>query len=215
MFVPILDDRLFTKPADTNLFTSTPFHTAEEYEQEYPLLLMRGPELFSINLQDDLIEFITSVPPGFKADIHEVIDFACFYYSDWDTAHMAVLDEFIEANALDEIRRNMMIAHYDFFTAEKELQRQIDMLSDALRKFVNVILGMLARANVPAIMDFGSCYRLFKVDDFGNVFFRLENPTRVYDEVENSCLLTKKVIEPKQPEIRFPTTLVSDLPGNY
>lgn len=210
MYVPIMDDRLFTKPIDTNLLTTTPFYTAEEYEQEYPRLTMRMPEMFSINLQDDVIEFITSVPPGFSATIEEVIDFACFYYSDWDTAHMAVIDEFVEVTALNDVRKNLTLACYDFFTAEKELQRQVEMLSDALKKIVNVILGVLARCNVPAIMDFGSCYRLMRVADNGDVYFKMEVPSRVYDEIENSCLLTKKPFELSQAII-----IPNDLPGNY
>lgn len=215
MFVPILDDRLFTKVVDSKTMTSVPFHTAEEYEQEYPILCMRMPETFSINLQDDILEFITSVPPGFDATIHEVIDFACFYYSDWDTAHMAVIDEFIEVTVLDDLRKRLMLHNYDFFTAEKELQRQVDILSEALKKIINVVLSVLARAGVHSIMDFGSCYRSVNITDNGDVFFKLETPSRVYDEIENSCLLSKKPLQPQQLSLDLPMVLTNDLPGNY
>lgn len=215
--IPITDDRLFTKPADTNVFTNTPFYTAEEYEYEYPVMLLGMPNIFSINLQDDIIEFMTSTPPAFTVNMHEVIDFACFYYSDWDTAHMAVMDEFIEVNALDEIRQHLVRACYDYATAEKELQRQIDMLSEALRKFITTVLSVLARANVPAIMDFGSCYRLENIDDWGNVFFKIQPPDRIFDEIENSCLLARKAVEPTITKITNTIILTGDAwsPGNY
>lgn len=217
MFVPIQDERLFIQAPDTKLFTSTPFYTADEYEAQYPIIIMQKPEIFSINLQQEIMEFVTSCPPGFKAQVHEIIDFGCFYYSDWDSAHMAVLDEFIEVGAADDVRQNLTIGLYDALEAEKELQRQLEMLSEALKKFLTVILGVLARCDTPAILDFGSCYRLMRIDDFGNVYFKMEIPSRVFDEIENSERVNRKLLEPLA-DLGMGSTIIlpaGGLPGNY
>lgn len=217
MFVPIQDERLFVQTPDTKLFTSTPFYTADEYDLEYPLIVTRKPEMFSINLKNEIMEFMTSCPPGFKAQVQEIIDFGCYYYSDWDSAHMAVLDEFIEVGAADDVRKELTLGLYDAFEAEKELQRQLEMLSEALKKFLTVILGVLAHCDTPAIENFGSCYRLHHIDDLGNAYFKMEIPSRVYDEIENSERINRKLLEPLS-DLGMGNTIIltpDGLPGNY
>ena len=217
MFVPNQDNRLFMQELDMNLFTIIPYYTPDEYEQQYPLLLMKKPEIFSINLKDELMEFATSCPPGFTISVHEVIDFGCFYYADWDTAHMAIVDEFIEVGVTDTIRQHLINACYDVSSADEEFQRQLEILSEALRKLLTVILGILARCDAPSIMDFGSCYRLFRIDDFGNVFFKMEVPSQVFDAVENSELVSKTLtLEPVENMVENTIILsAGGLPGNY
>jgi hypothetical protein len=184
MFVPITDDRLHTLGVDENKLHEVPFYEDCEYEQAYPILNRLLPEMFSVNLKGPIEQFLAKIPPTFGVTVHEVIDLACYYYSDWDSV-VAVTDEFIHVGALQEIRKNMVLAHYDTVTAEAEIQRCIDMLSEAVRELINIVVGMLSRNNVPAIMDFGSSYKLARIDDFGNAYFSMATPSAVYDAVEN------------------------------
>ena len=57
------------------------------------------------------------------------------------------------------------------------------VLSGALTTFIGIIIGMLTRARIPAITEYGCCYRLENIDDFGNVFFRLRNPSQVFADL--------------------------------
>lgn len=186
MYVTINDDRLHTLGVDNNLLTSVPFYEDCEYEQMYPLLSVTLPEMFSVNLRDAIGQFLSQVNPAFGVTVHEIIDLACYYYSDWDSV-VAVTDEFLHVGAIGEMRKHMNAALYDTIAGEIEMQRQIDMLSDAVKQFIGIIIGVLSRNNVPAIMDYGSCYKLTHIDDFGNVYFKMSVPSAVLDAVDNAC----------------------------
>lgn len=182
-FPPVMDDRYFTLGTDNNILQNVLLYEATQYEQAYPGLCFSKPEMFSINLQDEIAHFITKAPPMFEVNVDCVIELACYYYCDWDSV-VAVTDEFIHADVLNKVRTNLISAQYDLAHAEELLQDHIVMLSEALQRFIGVIIGVLSRMGAPAIMDYGSCYRLENITDNGDVYFRLRNPTQVYAELE-------------------------------
>lgn len=180
---PVQDDRYFTAGTDNVILQNIPLYDAEQYEQIYPFLFAVKPEIFSINLRQELGQFIASAPPMFGVNADCVIELACYYYCDWDSV-VAVTDEFIQADVINKVRDSLIAAHYDVAYAENMLQEYISVLSQALTQFIGVVIGVLSRMGAPAIMDYGCCYRLEQIDDNGNVYFRLRNPTVVYAELE-------------------------------
>jgi hypothetical protein len=186
---PITDDRLHTLGVNLDILHEVPFYEDCEYEQVYPVLSATLPEIFSVNLFKELSQFVSQVLPIWGVTAYEIIDLACFYYSDWDSILLAT-EDFISAGAMYEVRQNMIAAHYDLVVAEAEIQRQLDMLKEASRELIDIVVGALSRNNVPAIVNFGSSYKLHNIDDFGNVYFKMVTPQAVYDAVDNqTCLL--------------------------
>lgn len=182
MYVHIGDDRYFTSGTDNVILQEIELYDSDQYEREYPRISSTMPEIFCVNLQDEILRFMTTASPQFEIDIEDVIDLACYYYCDWD-AVVAVTDEFVNDYVLDKVRKSLVLAQYDVKTAEDMLQDLIVMLGEALKHFIGIIIGVLSRAGVPAIMDYGSCYRMKYIDNFNNIFFQLRNPPQVYDEI--------------------------------
>lgn len=183
MYIPVSDDRYFTSGTDNNLLQEIPLYEPEQYEEIYAKLSTIMPEMFSINLKEEIMEFTTTAPIQFEIAVDHVIDLACYYYCDWDSV-VAVTDEFLHAEIKNKVMRSLTLAHYDTASADAMMQDLIVMLSEALQKFINAIIGVLSRTSAPAIMEYGCCYRLNNIDHFGNVFFILKNPTQVYSELE-------------------------------
>lgn len=187
----ITDDRYFTAGTDNAILNEVQLYEPEMYEQSYPFIESTMPAKFSVNLYDEIIEFTTKAPPQFEIVIEEVIDLACYYYCDWDSV-VAVTDEFLHIEALERARRSLTLANYDVKAAEEILQDMIVMLSDALKRVIGIIVGVLSRANAPAVVDYGSCYRLTGIDPYGNAYFELKNPSVVFatlegDELRQQC----------------------------
>lgn len=185
MNVPIGDDRFFLMGVDRDILHRTDHYLADEYERAFPLIETTYPRAFSINLRDDIVAFLTSAPPAFKVTVDEVIDLACFYYSDWDSI-VAVADEFIQAQTIEDIRQSLRLAGLCTMAVEQQTQTLVIMLSDALKRFLGVIIGMLSRTNAPMIADYGCCYRVGAMFDDGTVLFQLSNPSVVYAYIEDN-----------------------------
>lgn len=183
MFIPVTDNRYFTLGVDNLLLEQVSVYTADEYELAYPLISSSMPNIFSANLRDEIELFVTSAPPAFKVPIDDLISLSCYYYNDWESVN-AVTDDVIKAEAVENLRKSLLRASYDSVTADEMLQEQIAMLTEALQRFIGVIVGVLSRAGVPAIMDYGSCYRLSNLDNIGNVYFTIRTPSSVYVELD-------------------------------
>lgn len=183
MFLQITDNRYFTLGVDDILSQNLDAYDVEQYEREYPRISSTMPELFSINLKEEIENFITKAPPQFKITIEQVIELACYYYSDWETM-VAVIDEFIQIEVLFEAKKNLILTSLDIDRDTLILEELMGMLSEALTNFIGIIIGMLTRAGIPAIAEYGCCCRLENIDDYGNVYFRLCNPSQVYAELE-------------------------------
>lgn len=190
MYVPIKDDRYFTLGIDSNLFQSTPLYEADEYEGMFLLTISHMPAIFSLNLRQEISQFAISVPPAFNITIHEVIDVACYYYADWDSPVIAT-DDFIDQQIVHSLREGLISAGIPSIMVENEVDRQIEMLSETLRNFIGMIIGVLSRCDVPAIVDFGSAYRLESIDECGNVFFKITPPEAVYQAIEDNIQATQ------------------------
>lgn len=182
MSVPITDNRYFTLGVDEELSTKIEAYDPEVYEREYPRISTQLPEMFSINLKGEMEVFITSSPPQFEVTVNRAIDLACYYYSDWDTM-VVVMDEFIHTEVFHKAEKDTLAARHASPEAAARLEEAMIALSEALTAFVGVIIGMLTRARIPAITEYGCCYRLENIDDYGNVFFRLRNPSQVYADL--------------------------------
>lgn len=190
-YIPINDDRFFIGGLDSLIMQSIPTYEEEEYRVLYPEIQRRLFNTFSINMQEAIVEFITTVSPLLHVDIKDVIDLACFYYNDMDSV-VSIVDEFVDEKTTNDILNELILAHYDVQAANQLLEAQIAMLTDALRPFIDLITGVLSRAGVPAIFNYGSCYRLFNIDDSYNVYFTIRNPDSVYEELFGSDFDKKK-----------------------
>lgn len=182
MFIPITDNRYFTLGVDEELSLKVDAYDPEQYEREYPRISSTMPELFSLNLIGELETFITSAPPQFEVTAERAIELACYYYSDWDTM-VVVIDEFIHTEVFFKAEKDTVAARHISPEAAARLEEAMVTLSVALTNFIGVIIGMLTRARIPAITEYGCCYRLEDIDDNGNVFFRLQNPSQVYADL--------------------------------
>lgn len=181
-FVPINDDRFFLSPLDTRLLMDVPFYTEEEYTKSFNGVCLRYPHIFSINLHNEIVEFVTSVSPLLSISVATIIDAACFYYRDLD-AGFNVVDDLVSKEKMDAILHTLMLEHYDLETANILLDAQLALLLESSRKMINVVEGIMSRMNVPAILTFGSIYRLDKVDNNNTVYFIRRTPEQVYDEL--------------------------------
>jgi hypothetical protein len=190
VYVPIKDDRYFTLGVDSNLFESTSLYEANEYEGMYRLTISHMPAIFSINLRHEISQFVISVPPAFDITMHEVIDVACYYYADWDSPVIAT-DDFIDQQVVHSLREGLLVAGIPPLMVEREVDRQVEMLSETLKNFIGMIIGILTRCDVPAIVDFGSAYRLERIDECGNVFFKITPPEVVYQAIEDNIHATR------------------------
>ena len=187
MSVPITDNRYFTLGVDDALAQEVPCYDSEEYESAFPSLATVLPEMFSLNLKSELEVFLTSSPPQFEVTADRAIDLACYYYSDWETMGV-VIDEFIHTEVFQKAEKDMLAVRHLHPEAAAHLDEAMIILSGALTTFIGVIIGMLTRARVPAITEYGCCYRLENIDDFGNVYFRLRNPSQVFaDQCGGIC----------------------------
>lgn len=185
MYIPITDDRYFTAGTDHEVLFDTPFYTSEEYDEVYPTLVETMPGIFSVNLKEAMTKFATSSPPAFGVSLEEVIELACYYYADWDSV-VAVTDELVRTETTHELRKSLTAVFLDVQAAEHELQNQLAMLTESLRDFINIVVGVLSRSNIPSIMDFGCCYRFYQIDNAGNVYFKIAVPEVVYKTVEQA-----------------------------
>ena len=190
MYVPFETTRYFTQGTNHALLLETPFYTEDEYSNVFQLLSSNVPEMFSINLREQIVQYGTTIPPQFNVSIHEVIDLACYYYSDWDCIR-AVTDEFVDDQALALLRSQLSKSYSEPKALEAALQFHIEMLSEAVRDIINVVIGVLCRFNVAAVEDFGSIYRLTNIDDTGNVFFQIQSPDVVSAHIQENVKLNK------------------------
>ena len=187
MSVPITDNRYFTLGVAEDLAPEIPCYDSGEYESAFPSLSTVLPEMFSLNLKNELEVFITTVPPQFEVTADRAIDLACYYYSDWETM-VVVIDEFIHTEVFHKAEKEILAARISQPEAVARLENDMMVLSGALTTFIGVIIGMLTRARIPAIAEYGCCYRLENIDDYGNVFFRLRNPSQVFaDQYGGIC----------------------------
>lgn len=185
------EDRYFMRGIDHSLLEEVSTYTEYEYEFRYPLIQMSMPQLFSINMLDELNKFMTSVPPHFDVEVEEVIDQACYYYCDWDSV-VAVTDEFLNTAIIEEVRVALVQNYESTVRADNVLQDSIAILSSALQTLIAAVIGVLARIGAPAITDYGCCYRLHRIDNSGNVYFNLMNPSQIFQYLENDiCQLGK------------------------
>ena len=190
MYVPF-ETRFFTLGVDENILKNTGFYTDEEYDAIYPLISNNMPEMFSINLREQIVQFGTTRPPQFNISVHEVIDLACHYYADGDSIR-AVTDEFVNDQALAIMRLQLGKTYLDPRTVEQVLHSQIEMLGEAIKDVISVVISALSRFNVPAVEDFGSVYRLTNIDDIGNAFFQLQSPDIVSALIQENTKLNLK-----------------------
>lgn len=190
MYVPF-ETRFFTLGVDDKILQSTGFYNDEEYEAIYPFISNNMPEMFSINLREQIIQFGTTRPPQFNISVQEVIDLACYYYSDTDSIR-AVTDEFVDDQALAVIRLQLTKTHADPRTVERILHSQIEMLGEAIKDVISVVISTLSRFGVAAVEDFGSVYRLTNIDDIGNAFFQLQSPDIVTALIQENTKLNLK-----------------------
>ncbi|BAW19132.1 hypothetical protein [Ralstonia phage RP31] len=184
MNVPIGDDRYFMQGVDNLLLSEIPVYSDDEYELRWPLIQLSYPQLFSINMLGEMDTFLTSMPQQFEVEIEEAIDLACFYYCDWDSV-VAITDEFLNEAIIEEARVGLIRNLGCAVTAETALQDSMAMLTTALQTFLNSIIGVLSRTGAPAIQDYGCIYRLDHIDDFGNVYFRMMNPSQIFYYLES------------------------------
>ncbi len=182
IFTPINDDRFFMGGLDNSILQDIPTYEVDEYRLMYPIIQLRLAHKFSINMQEEITEFITSVSPLLQVDVPAVIDLICFYYNDIDPV-ISVADEFVDNQKVEEIFNTLVQLHYDTETAQQLLEAQIAVLTDAMRPFIEVITGVLSRVGVPAIYNYGSCYRLSNIDSVYNVFFTIRHPDNVDEEL--------------------------------
>lgn len=190
MYVPITDNRYFTCGVDSTLFESTPLYEANEYEGMYLWMISHMPAIFSLNLRQEISQFIIAVPPAFNITIHEVIDVACYYYADWDSPVIAT-DDFIDQQIVHSLREGLLLSGIPPLMVEREVDRQVEMLSETLRNFIGMIIGVLSRCDVPAVVDFGSVYRLDNIDVHGNAFFKITPPEVVYQVIDDNIEATR------------------------
>lgn len=210
MYVPFENTRYHTLGSDSKLLEKTALYSDKEYELAYPFILRTKPALFSLNLRDEIAQFLTTAPPAFNATVHEVIDVACYYYSDWDSP-MVVTDEFIDDQVLTSMRLQMALLPYTPQEAEDAVQFQIQMLSEALRTFISVIVGALARYGSAAVEDFGSIYRLDNIDEAGNVFFKIIPPDAVFEAVQENYQATLRATKQHKELLSGRIDLLSSL----
>lgn len=185
MIIPNGDDRYFTMGVDQGLFDFIPIYTCDEYELHHPRLVERMPFQFCITLREEIIRFVTSVPPMLPVEVPDVIDLACFYYCDWESV-VAVTDEFVSSRDLEGLREGLRLARADPRRIDEQIQEQLIMLTAALQKLIGAIIGVLQRALCPAVMDYGCVYRLADLRDDGLVVFQLANPTQVFGALEGA-----------------------------
>jgi hypothetical protein len=187
MMIPIRDKRYFMGGVNSLILQATRVLTAEEYERIFPQIESSYPTLMSINMRDAMETFITNAPPSFNVTVDDVFDCSCFFYSDWDSI-VAVTDEFIQAQGVEDVRRWLLQVDPDPEVAEARLQDLILMLDAALKNLISTIIGVLSRANAPAIIDYGCCYRLNSIRNDGTVVFQLSNPSVVYQDIEDDVI---------------------------
>lgn len=182
MSIPITDNRYFTLGVDDELARSLDIFDPQEYEREYIRMSIEMPELFSLNLKEEIEILITTSPPRFRVDPDRAIELACYYYSDWNTM-VTVIDEFIQTELYMRAEKELILSQDCTPEVIEKLDEEAILVSGALTRFIGVIIGLLTRAGAPAITEYGCCYRLENIDDFGNVFFRLRNPSQVYADL--------------------------------
>jgi hypothetical protein len=185
MIVPNGDDRYFTMGVDQGLFDFIPIYAVEEYDEHYPRILQRMPERFSITLREEIVRFVTSVPPSLHVEVADVIDLACYYYCDWESV-VAVTDEFLSSRDLESLRQDLRVALSDPKRIEEQIQEQLIMLTGALQKLIGTVISVLQRFMSPAVSDFGSVYRLADIWDNGLVVFQMCNPTQIHGALEDA-----------------------------
>lgn len=183
MAFPITDNRYFTLGVDNELSKIIDVYDPETYEREYPRISTQFPDMFSLNLKSEMEVLVTSSPQQFEVTAERAIELACYYYSDWDTM-IVVIDEFIHTEIFHKAEKDTIALRHIDAEAAARLEEAMIMLSEALTTFIGVIIGLLTRARIPAISEYGCCYRLENIDDYGNVYFRLCNPSQVYIELE-------------------------------
>lgn len=181
-FIPIKDDRYFLQKLNTKLLMNVPLYNEEEYTKSFPALCLKYPLIFSINLQEAVVEFNTTVSPLLEVTINTILDSACFYYGDLD-AGFNILDDLVSKEKMESIVKYLMVENYDLRTAEELLEAQTALLLECSRKVINIVEGIMSLMNVPAILNFGSIYRLDRIDNNYTVYFIRRTPEQVYDEL--------------------------------
>lgn len=178
------EGRYFLMGVDPLTLEDVAVYTEDEYEFRWPLIRMSYPEMFSINLFDAMNEFLTSSPQQFDIEIEEAIDLACFYYCDWDSVK-AITDDFLNAAVIEEARVSLIRTYGSSDRADSVLQDSIAVMTSALQAFISTVISVLGRVGAPAIVDYGSCYRLDRISDSGDVYFKMRNPCQVFYYLEN------------------------------
>lgn len=182
--VPFGDNRYFTAGADNALMQNTELYEVDNYDLMFGMIAQSYPNTICINLREEMDQFLASAPPVFDIKIEEIIELACFYYCDWDSV-VAVTDEFLQAQTIEDLRQELAKHIADENALQERVNDTIAVLSQALQRFIGVVIGVLTRANAPAIVDYGCCYRLESIWDNGTVFFQLCNPARVRANLED------------------------------
>lgn len=186
MYVAIEDDRYHLQGVDHLKMSNAKVYTDEEYALYYGMLRTSYPDMFSINLFKQMNELLSTVDLAFDIQLEEVIDFACYYYCDWESV-VAITDEFISAQCIQDLHSSLLKGLEDPVKASVALAEFVGILNSALQKFITDIISVLSRTSAPAIIDYGCCYRLDGIDDHGNVFFKLQTPDQVYEYLDSEA----------------------------
>lgn len=142
------------------------------------------PIVFSINLQTELLNLFSSVPPSVTVEVGDIIDFACYIYDDLES-HFSPIDEFLDATDINTLRTTLSSATYDVTEASKLTDEVLEVFNSGLIAFIRIITGILQKTCAPSVVNYGSVYRFDTADHFGNVFFRIRNAQDITNELEN------------------------------
>lgn len=170
---PQSEDDYFRSGINNLILSEMPVYSPGEVFKN-SRLLSNVPQLLTINLSRELSNLHTCLHPELNMDIEDIINMACYYYCDWDSV-VAVMDEIISPEQNKKLQ-DMLV-----YSSQEAYDNVMAVMTGGVTQFVAVIIGFLSKANSPAIMNYGSIYRLHSISTSGLVaFLRSSNEDIAY-----------------------------------